>query len=233
DAAKFARDLVTEPANALWPEVFVARVREQARGLPVNIEVLDVPAMERLGMGGILAVGQGSARPPRLLLVSYQGGAAGDAPLAFVGKGITFDSGGISLKPGSDMWRMKYDMTGAASSVAAVLGLAGRGASVNAVGVAALAENMPSGSAARPGDVIRTGSGKTFEIMSTDAEGRNVLVDALWYVQRQYKPKLVIDIATLTGSIVTALGNDYAGLFARDDALATQLLAAGEASGER
>ncbi|MCA0394462.1 MAG: leucyl aminopeptidase [Proteobacteria bacterium] len=233
EAVAFARDLSTEPANALWPEEFVARVREQARGLPVRIEVLDVPAMQRLGMGGILAVGQGSVRPPRLLLVRYDGGHAGDAPLAFVGKGITFDSGGISIKPGANMWQMKGDMSGAASTVAAVLGMAGRRAPVNAVAVAALAENMPSGSAARPGDVIRTASGKTFEIMSTDAEGRMVLTDALWYVQRQDKPRLVIDVATLTGSIVGALGSDFAGLFARDDALAAQLLASGEASGER
>ena len=233
DAVAFARDLSTEPANALWPEEFVARVRKAAAGLPLKIEVLDVAAMEKLGMGGILAVGQGSVRPPRLLLVRYAGGRAGDAPLAFVGKGITFDSGGISIKPGSNMWLMKADMTGAATAMGTVLALAGRKAPVNAVAVAALAENMPSGSAARPGDVIRTASGKTFEIMSTDAEGRMVLTDALWYVQRQDKPRLVVDVATLTGAIGTALGGDYAGLFARDDALAAQLLAAGEASGER
>lgn len=232
NAVKFARDLSSEPANALWPEEFVSRVREQARGLPVSIEVLDVPAMQRLGMGGILSVGQGSVRPPRLLVVNYRGGNAGDAPLAFVGKGITFDSGGITIKPGTNMWQMKGDMTGAASVVGAVLGLAGRGAPVNVVAVAPLAENMPSGSAARPGDVIRTASGKTFEIISTDAEGRMVLTDALWYVQREYKPKLIVDVATLTGAIMTALGNDYAGLFARGDELAEQLLAAGEASGE-
>ena len=232
DAVAFARDLSTEPANALWPEEFVARVRAAAAGLPLRIEVLDVPAMRELGMGGILAVGQGSVRPPRLLLLRYDGGAAGEAPLAFVGKGITFDSGGISIKPNANMWHMKGDMTGAASVVSTVIALAGRKAPVNVVAVAALAENMPSGSAARPGDVIRTASGKTFEIMSTDAEGRMVLTDALWYVQRQDRPKLVIDVATLTGSIVAALGSDYAGLFARDDALAAQLLAAGEASGE-
>ncbi len=232
DAVAFARDLSTEPANALWPEEFVARVRAAAAGLPLRIEVLDVPAMQELGMGGILAVGQGSVRPPRLLLLRYDGGAAGEAPLAFVGKGITFDSGGLSIKPNTNMWQMKGDMTGAASVVSTVIALAGRKAPVNAVAVAALAENMPSGSAARPGDVIRTASGKTFEIMSTDAEGRMVLTDALWYVQRQDQPKLVIDVATLTGSIVAALGGDYAGLFARDDALAAQLLESGEASGE-
>ena len=232
DAVAFARDLSTEPANALWPEEFVARVRARAAGLPLRIEVLDVPAMEKLGMGGILAVGQGSVRPPRLLVVRYNGGAAGEAPLAFVGKGITFDSGGLSIKPNTNMWQMKGDMSGAATVVSTVMALAGRKAPVNVVAVAALAENMPSGSAARPGDVIRTASGKTFEIMSTDAEGRMVLTDALWYVQRQDNPKLVVDVATLTGSIVAALGGDYAGLFSRDDTLSAQLLAAGDASGE-
>lgn len=233
NAVAFARDLVTEPGNAIYPESFVARVREQARGLPVSIEVLDVPAMQRLGMGSILAVGQGSQRPPRLLVMRYHGGRNGEAPLAFVGKGITFDSGGISIKPGANMWRMKYDMTGAAVASATLLGLAGRRAPVNAVAVAALAENMPSAGASRPGDVITTAAGKTYEIMSTDAEGRMVLVDALWYVQRQDKPRAIIDIATLTGSIVTALGPDFAGLFSRDDTLAAQLEQAGRASGEK
>ena len=232
DAVALARDLSTEPANALWPEEFVARVRAAAAGLPLRIEVLDVPAMQKLGMGGILAVGQGSDRPPRLLVVRYDGGTAGEAPLAFVGKGITFDTGGISLKPNTNMWQMKGDMTGAAAVVSTAIALAGRKAPVNVVAVAALAENMPSGGASRPGDVVRTASGKTFEIMSTDAEGRMVLTDALWYVQRQDSPKLIVDVATLTGSIITALGSDYAGLFSRHDALADQLLAAGEASGE-
>lgn len=233
DAVAFARDTVTEPANAVWPEEFVARTRKAFAGLPnVTFEVLDVPAMEKLGMGSILAVGKGSVRPPRMLLVRYDGGKPGDAPLAFVGKGITFDTGGISLKQNDGMWRMKYDMTGAASSVGAVLALAGRKALVNAVAVAALAENMPSGSAARPGDVIRSMAGKTYEIMSTDAEGRMVLVDALTYVQRKHKPRLIVDVATLTGAIVTSLGDEYAGLFANDDALAAQLTQAGEAVGE-
>lgn len=233
EGVAFARDLVTEPANAIYPETFVERTRAAFAGKPnVSIEVLDVPAMERLGMGSILAVGQGSARPPRMMVVRYSGGARGEAPVAFVGKGITFDTGGISIKPGENMWRMKYDMTGAASATGAVLALAGRGAAVNAVAAVALAENMPSGTATRPGDVIRTAAGKTYEVISTDAEGRMVLVDALWYVQRQDNPRVIVDIATLTGAIVTALGNDYAGLFTRDDALAAQLAAAGEASGE-
>jgi len=232
-AVNFARDLSTEPSNVLWPEVFVERVRAEIKGLPnLRMEVLDVRAMERLGMGGILAVGQGSARPPRLMLLRYQGGQAGDPPLALVGKGITFDSGGISIKVTPLMWQMKQDMAGAASVTATVIGLAGRRAPVNVVAVAALAENMPSGSAARPGDVVRTGSGKTFENLNTDAEGRMVLVDALWYVQERDKPHTIIDVATLTGAIGTALGSDYAGLFTRHDALAEALVAAGQRSGE-
>ncbi len=233
DAVVFARDIVTEPANAVWPEEFVARTRKAFAGVPnVSFEVLDVPAMEKLGMDSILAVGKGSVRPPRLLLIRYDGGKPGEAPLAFVGKGITFDTGGISLKQNDGMWRMKYDMTGAASSVGAVLALAGRKAPVNAVAVAALAENMPSGSAVRPGDVIKSMAGRTYEVMSTDAEGRMVLVDALTYVQRKHKPRLIVDVATLTGAIVSALGDEYAGLFANDDTLAAQLTAAGEAVGE-
>lgn len=229
----FARDLVNEPANVIYPESFVDRTREAFAGLPnVRIEVLDVPAMRRLGMGAMLSVGEGSARPPRLLLVRYDGAGAGQAPLAFVGKGITFDSGGISIKPNDGMWQMKYDMAGAAAVTGAVLALAGRRAPVNAVAVAALAENMPSGTASRPGDVVRTMSGKTFEIMSTDAEGRMVLSDALWYVQQTHRPKVVIDLATLTGAVVTALGDDYAGLFSRDDALAASLQASAERAGE-
>ncbi len=233
EAVKFTRDLITEPASEIYPESFVERTREAFRGVAnVRIEVLDVPAMEKLGMGGILSVGKGSVRPPRLLIVRYDGGKAGDAPFAFVGKGITFDSGGVSIKPNDGMWRMKSDMSGAAAVTGTLLSLAGRKAPVNAVAVAALAENMPDAGAARPGDVVRTMSGKTFEIMSTDAEGRMVLSDAVWYAQQQFKPRVVIDVATLTGAITTALGNDYAGLFSRDDKLAAQLISAGEASGE-
>ena len=232
-AVRFARDLISEPGLEIYPESFVERAREAFEGLAnVRIDVLDVPAMERLGMGGILAVGRGSARPPRLLVVRYDGGSSNEAPFAFVGKGITFDSGGISLKDDEGMWKMKYDMSGAAAAVATVLALAGREAAVNAVSIAALAENMPSGTAGRPGDVVRTMSGKTFEVMSTDAEGRMVLADAVWYAQQQFRPRVVIDLATLTGSVRTALGDEYAGLFARDDALAAALLKAGTESGE-
>jgi leucyl aminopeptidase len=233
EGVRFSRDLVTEPANVIYPESFVERAREAFRGVDdVSIEVLDVPAMQRLGMGSILAVGQGSQRPPRLLVVRYRGADADEAPVAFVGKGITFDTGGISIKPSENLWRMKYDMTGAASVTGAVLALARRGADVNAIAVAALAENMPSGTASRPGDVIRTMSGQTYEIMSTDAEGRMVLVDALWFVQERDRPAVVVDVATLTGSQVTAVGDEYAGLFTRDDALASALQAAGAAAGE-
>ena len=233
EGVRFARQLVSEPANVIHPESFVERARMAfAEVDKVRIEVLDEKAMAELGMGAMLAVGQGSARPPRLLVIHYEGGKRGEAPLVFVGKGITFDTGGISIKPAQDMWRMKYDMTGAASVSGAVLALAKRGAAVNAVAIAALAENMPSGTATRPGDVIRTMSGQTFEIMSTDAEGRMVLVDAIAWAQRELEPRLLIDIATLTGSQVTALGDEYAGLFSRHDDLAAQLQAAGAASGE-
>jgi len=233
DSVRFARDLVTEPGNVIYPQSFVDRTREAFAGLKsVEIEVLDEARMAELGMRSILTVGEGSARPPRLLRIRYSGGPKDAAPVAFVGKGITFDTGGISLKLNEGMWRMKYDMTGAASSIGAVLALAKRGAKANVVGIAALAENMPSGTAARPGDVVRTASGQTYEIMSTDAEGRMVLVDAIWYTQREDQPRELIDIATLTGSQVTALGDEYAGLFSRDDALAARLIAAGAASGE-
>lgn len=232
-AVHFARDLVSEPGLAVYPESFVQRARDAFAGLPnVRFEVLDVPAMERLGMGGILAVGRGSVRPPRLLVVRYDGGERGAAPYAFVGKGITFDTGGISLKDKDGLWRMKYDMSGAAATIATVLALAGRRAPVNAVAVAALAENMPSGSASRPGDVVRTMSGKTFEVISTDAEGRMVLSDAIWYTQQEIEPRVLIDLATLTGSVRTALGDEYAGLFSRHDALAEDLRRAGGIAGE-
>ncbi|MCH8862205.1 MAG: leucyl aminopeptidase [Proteobacteria bacterium] len=227
-----ARDLISEPANVIYPESFVTRVRRAARGVDVDIDVLKVRDMKKLKMGALLGVGQGSERPPRLLVLRYNGGAEGDAPVVFVGKGITFDSGGISIKPRDNMWRMKYDMSGAASAVGAVLALAGRKAKVNVVGIAALAENMPSAAAQRPGDVVTAMSGRTIEIWNTDAEGRLVLADAVWYAQVRFRPRVMIDLATLTGAVRRALGTQYAGLFTRHDDLASQLLAAGEASGE-
>lgn len=227
-----ARDLSSEPGNIIYPQSFVDRVRAEFRGLRnVNIEVLDEKDLQRLGMGAHLGVGSGSSRPPRLLVVEYLAG--GDRPtLALAGKGITFDTGGVSLKKNDGMWRMKGDMTGAAVVTASVLAAARRGADVNVVSLAALAENMPSGTAIRPGDVLTSMSGKTIEISSTDAEGRLVLSDAVYYAQAQYEPDVLIDVATLTGSVGRAVGPDYAGLFSRHDELADRLLEAGEASGE-
>jgi leucyl aminopeptidase len=233
EAVAFTRDLIAEPANIVYPESFVERTRAAFQGVRgVRIEVLDVPAMERLGMGAILSVGKGSTRPPRMLIVEYKGSGAPAKPIVLAGKGITFDSGGISLKPGSGMWRMKDDMAGAAAVVGATLALAKRGAPVNVVAIAALAENMPDGNASRPGDVVRAMNGKTIEIISTDAEGRVVLADALSYAEQKYDPAAIVDLATLTGAVGGALGNEYAGLFSRQDWLAAQLEAAGRATGE-
>ncbi len=232
DAIYLARDLSWEPGNVIYPQSFVERVRAEFRGLRnVTIEVLDEKDLRRLGMGAHLGVGSGSSRPPRLLVIEYLAG--GDRPtLALAGKGITFDTGGVSLKKNDGMWRMKGDMTGAAVVTATVLAAARRGARVNVVALAALAENMPSGTAIRPGDVLTSMSGKTIEISSTDAEGRLVLSDAVYYAQAKYRPDVLIDVATLTGSVGRAVGPDYAGLFSRHDALADQLLDAGEAAGE-
>ncbi len=232
-AVTFARDLITEPANIVYPESFVARTREAFRGVAnVRIEALDVAEMERLGMGAILGVGRGSARPPRMLIVEYRAPGSDPSPVVLAGKGITFDSGGISIKPGTGMSAMKGDMAGAAAAVAAVLSLAQSRAPVHVVAIAALAENMPGGTATRPGDVVRAMNGKTIEIINTDAEGRLVLADAVSLAERRYRPLAIVDIATLTGAVSTALGDEYAGLFSRSDPLADQLIAAGRASGE-
>ncbi|WP_337186842.1 leucyl aminopeptidase [Phenylobacterium sp.] len=229
----FARDLITEPPNVLYPEAFAERTRAAFRGVPgVTVEVLDVPAMEKLGMGAILSVGQGSVRPPRMVVVQYRGPGAPAQPLVVTGKGITFDSGGISIKPNSGMWKMKGDMAGAAAAVGAVLSLARSNAPVHVVAVAAMAENMPGGSAARPGDVVRAHNGKTLERLNTDAEGRIVLADATAYAQSRFKPAAIVNLATLTGAVATALGDEYAGLFSRHDGLAAQIEAAAKTTGE-
>jgi leucyl aminopeptidase len=231
DGVTLARDLVSEPANIIYPESFVERTREAFRGIPsVSIEVLDVAAMQKLGMGAILSVGQGSRRPPRMMIVRYRG-AGNAAPVALVGKGITFDSGGLSIKPAQGMWRMKYDMSGAARVMGATLAAARRGAPVNITAIAALAENMPDGNATRPGDVVRTLNGQTIEIINTDAEGRVVLADANQYAARD-KPAAIINLATLTGSAAQALGDQYAALFARDEDLARRIESAATASGD-
>jgi leucyl aminopeptidase len=229
----FARDLISEPGNIIYPESFVERARAAFKGLDgVRIRVLDEKEMSRLGMGALLGVGMGSRRPPRLLVVEYRGAREETPTLAFVGKGVTFDSGGISLKRGKGMWKMKYDMSGAAAVTGAVLTLARREAAVNAVAIAALVENMPSRQAQRPGDIRNTMSGKTIEVLNTDAEGRLILADAVWYAQENYEPALLVDLATLTGSVRTALGSSYAGLFSRDDEVAHRMITAGQESGE-
>ncbi len=233
-AMAWARDVSNQPANVIYPETFVASARRAFAGLPgVSIEVLDVAAMERLGMGAITGVGRGSERPPRMLIVRYRGqGAPEGGPIVLAGKGITFDSGGISIKPSANMGAMRMDMSGAASVTGAVLALAQARAPVHVVAVAALAENMPGGGAIRPGDVLTAMNGKTIEIVSTDAEGRLVLADALAYAEARLNPAAVVDLATLTGAVRGALGDEYAGLFSRHDTLAEQLEAAGDAVGE-
>jgi leucyl aminopeptidase len=232
DGVTLARDLIHEPANVLYPEEF-ARRAGALRKLGVVVDVLDVPAMKRLGMGALLGVGQGSARDSRTVVMRWNGGKRGAPPVAFIGKGVCFDTGGISIKPAAGMEDMKGDMAGAACVVGLMHALAARKAEVNALGAIGLVENMPDGKSYRPGDILRTMSGQTIEIINTDAEGRLVLADVLHYVNTKYKPKLMIDLATLTGAIMVALGQEYAGLFGNNDELAERLVAAGEATGER
>jgi leucyl aminopeptidase len=232
EGATFTRELVTEPANIIYPESFVERCRKLPE-LGIEMQVLDGAAMKKLGMGALLGVAQGSVRDPRLLIMKYNGGKQGEAPIALVGKGVTFDTGGISIKPAQGMESMKWDMAGAAAVAGAMIALAGRKAKANVVGICALVENMPSGNAQRPGDVVTSMSGQTVEVINTDAEGRLVLADAITYVQRNFQPRLVIDLATLTGAILVSLGHEYGGLFTPDDELATQLLMAGQSSGDK
>jgi leucyl aminopeptidase len=227
-----ARELINEPANLLG----TLEMAERAAGLAelgVAIDILDEPALRALGMNAMLGVAQGSVRPPRLVVMRWQGGEVGAPPLAFIGKGVVFDSGGISIKPAANMEDMKGDMGGAAAVVGLMHTLAQRQARVNAVGLIGLVENMTSGSAMRPGDILRAASGVTIEIVNTDAEGRLVLADLLWYVQHHHKPATIIDLATLTGAIAVALGNEHAGLFSNNDDLAMKLTAAGLARGEK
>lgn len=229
----YARDISNEPANVIYPESFVARWKAHLSGMDnVRIKVLDEKDMLKMNMGAIYGVGRGSKRPPRIMIVEYDGGKKGEAPVVIVGKGITFDTGGISIKKSDKMWNMKFDMSGAASAIGTVYALAGRKAKVNVIGIAALAENMPGGNAQRPGDVVPTMSGKTVQIRSTDAEGRLVLADAVYYADVTYKPKELIDLATLTGSAARALGKDYAALFSRHDDMVAVLEDAGRISGE-
>ena len=232
EAVFYTRDLVSEPANVLHPESLAAKCRELSK-LGLKVEVLGEAAMKKLGMGALLGVGQGSARESQLVVMSWMNGPKNQKPVAFVGKGVCFDTGGISLKPAAGMEDMKWDMGGAAAVIGAMHLLASRKARTNVVGIVGLVENMPSGTAQRPGDVVTSMSGQTIEVINTDAEGRLVLADALWYVQKNFNPQAIVDLATLTGAIIIALGHEYAGLFANDDELASRLAAAGERTGEK
>ncbi|HYN46963.1 MAG TPA: leucyl aminopeptidase [Allosphingosinicella sp.] len=226
------RSLVTEPANIVYPESFIERCRAAMDGLGVIFQELDEKAMTKLGMGALLGVAQGSVRPPRLFVLRWNGGTAKAKPIVFIGKGITFDTGGISIKPALGMEAMKWDMGGAGAVVGLIKALATRKAKVNVAGICALAENMPDGNAQRPGDVVTSMSGQTIEVINTDAEGRLVLADAMTWAQRELKPEIMVDLATLTGAMIISLGHEYAGLFSNDDGLAENLAAAGKASGD-
>ncbi len=227
-----ARDLVNEPANVLGPVEF-AEAAQALSAVGVDVEVLDEAKMRQLGMHALLGVAQGSPRPPRLVVMRWSGADGDAAPLAFVGKGVVFDTGGVSIKPAAGMDEMKGDMGGAAAVVGLMRALAGRKAKVDAIGVIGLVENAVDGNAQRPGDIVKAMSGTTIEVLNTDAEGRLVLADALWYTQDRFKPRLMVNLATLTGAIIVALGNHHAGLFSNNDELAERLLAAGLATGEK
>lgn len=233
EGIEFTRELVTEPANVIYPESFVERAQARLDGAGIAVRVLDEKEMAQLGMGSLLGVAQGSVRPARMLVMEWKGGTPGEAPTAFVGKGVTFDTGGISIKPAAGMEDMKWDMGGAGAVTGAMLALARRKAKANVVGICGLVENMPDGAAQRPGDVVTSMSGQTIEVINTDAEGRLVLCDAITWTQKEFAPAAVIDLATLTGAIIISLGNEHAGIFSNDDGLAAKLIAAGDASGDK
>ena len=226
-----ARDLVNEPPNVLFPEEFADRAAKLEK-LGVETEILDEKQLRKIGMRALLAVGQGSRRESRVVVMRWNGGKASEKPIAFIGKGVTFDTGGISIKPGGGMEDMKGDMAGAACVTGLMHALAARKAKVNVIGVIGLVENMPDGNAQRPGDIVTSLSGQTIEIINTDAEGRLVLADVLWYTQDRYKPRFMINLATLTGAILVALAHENAGLFSNNDELCERLDAAGKATGE-
>ena len=230
---ELTRELVAEPANIIYPESFVARCRASMEGLGIEFEVLGEKEMADLGMGALLGVSQGSVRDAQLLVMRWNGGEPGGTPVCFVGKGVTFDTGGISIKPAAGMESMKWDMGGAGAVAGAMKAIAGRKAKANVVGICGLVENMPDGNAQRPGDVVTSMNGQTIEVINTDAEGRLVLCDALTWAQANVKPATIIDLATLTGAMIVALGHEMGGMFANDDTLAGQLDAAGKASGDK
>ncbi len=234
DGVLFARDLVSEAPNVLYPDSYANILQKDLKKLGVQVEVFDEKKMDQLGFEAHLAVGMGSIRTPRVVVMRWNGLKGGkDAPLAFVGKGVTFDTGGISIKPAAGMEEMKFDMGGSAAVVGLIYALAASKAKVNVVGVVGLAENMPSDRSYRPGDIIGSMAGKTIEVLNTDAEGRLVLCDALTYVQKTYKPKMIVDLATLTGAIMVALGYEYAGAFVNNDKLWSQLEKASKETGEK
>ena len=231
----FTRDLVSEPPNILYPDVLAKKAKELEK-LGVKVEILGEAQMKKLGMGSLLGVGQGSIRESKLVVMQYNGkGAAGrgEAPIAFLGKGVTFDTGGISIKPAGGMEDMKWDMGGAGVVVGLMMALAGRKAKVNVVGIIGCVENMPGGNAQRPGDIVTSMSGQTIEVINTDAEGRLVLADALWYCKERFNPKFMVNLATLTGAIIVSLGAQYAGLFSNDDKLSERLTQSGQKIGEK
>ncbi|MGI9401481.1 MAG: leucyl aminopeptidase [Rhizobiaceae bacterium] len=232
DGVITARDLVNEPANELGPVEF-AKQAEALSKLGVDIEILDEKAMKKLKMATLLGVAQGSSRPPRMVIMRWNGGKAKQQPVAFIGKGVVFDTGGISMKPAGGMEDMKGDMGGAAAVTGLMHALAARKAKANVIGIIALVENMPDGNAQRPGDIVTSMSGQTVEILNTDAEGRLILADALWYCQDRFKPQFMINLATLTGAIIVSLGNHHAGLFSNNDELSDKLTDAGRATGEK
>lgn len=229
----FARDLVSEVPNILYPESYAEQIVGKLEPIGIDVDVYGEREMRNFGMGALLGVGQGSSRESKMVVMRYMGADSKDEkPVCFVGKGVTFDTGGISLKPAANMHDMKYDMGGSAAVVGVMNTLALREAKVNAVGIVGLVENMPGGNAQRPGDVVVTMSGQTVEVLNTDAEGRLVLCDCLTYLQKNFKPACIVDLATLTGAILIALANTYAGCFSNDDTLSEQLLKAGGDSGE-
>ena len=232
DGVLLARELVNLPANLLGPKEFADRALE-LEGLGAKVEILDRDKMEKLGMGALLGVAQGSVRPPYLAVIEWHGSESQEPPIAFVGKGVCFDTGGISIKPAASMEDMKGDMGGAAAVIGLMHALAARKAKVNAVGILGLVENMPDGNAQRPGDIVTSMSGQTIEVINTDAEGRLVLADALWYCKERFKPRFMVNLATLTGAVMVALGAYHAGLFSNDDALAAELTDAGDTTAEK
>jgi leucyl aminopeptidase len=232
DAVFFTRDLVSEPANVLYPVEFARRAKELTK-LGVKVEILGDAEMKKLGMGALLGVGQGSVRDSQLLIMRWMNGPKNQAPVALIGKGVCFDTGGISIKPAGGMEDMKWDMGGAGAVTGAMKLLAGRKARANVVGVCALVENMPDGNAQRPGDVVKTMSGQTVEVINTDAEGRLILCDAMWYAQEKFKPQAMVELSTLTGAIIVSLGHERAGLFSNNTALSNKLRAAGSEIGEK